>query len=125
MRTNLVVRWIFGMAASVPHRCSNYSRHLIEVILHSPKASSREYRLLCVHKLIVTGVSILFNSLQHLSICYSRHMLLSADVEHKTISNKLLFDGLAITVEDGEKLAIIGRNGVGKTTLFRMLTGED
>lgn len=52
-------------------------------------------------------------------------MLLNADIEHKSITNKLLFDGLAVSVEDGEKIAIIGRNGVGKTTLFRMLTGED
>ncbi len=52
-------------------------------------------------------------------------MLLTADIEHKSITNKLLFDGLNIAVEDGEKIAIIGRNGVGKTTLFRMLTGED
>jgi ATP-binding cassette subfamily F protein 3 len=52
-------------------------------------------------------------------------MLLAADIEHKSITNKLLFDGLAINIEDGEKVAIIGRNGVGKTTLFRMLTGED
>ena len=52
-------------------------------------------------------------------------MLLTADIEHKSITNKLLFDGLNISVEDREKIAIIGRNGVGKTTLFRMLTGED
>jgi ATPase subunit of ABC transporter with duplicated ATPase domains len=52
-------------------------------------------------------------------------MLLYADIEHKSIANNLLFNGLAVSVEDGEKIAIIGRNGVGKTTLFRMLTGED
>lgn len=52
-------------------------------------------------------------------------MLLSADIEHKSIGNKQLFAGLKLTIEDREKVAIIGRNGVGKTTLFRMLTGED
>jgi ATP-binding cassette subfamily F protein 3 len=52
-------------------------------------------------------------------------MLLSADIEHKSITNKLLFDGFSFNVEDQEKIAIIGRNGVGKTTLFRMLSGED
>ncbi|HEY5805981.1 MAG TPA: ATP-binding cassette domain-containing protein, partial [Candidatus Saccharimonadales bacterium] len=52
-------------------------------------------------------------------------MLLTADIEHKSITNKLLFDGLAVNVEDGEKIAVIGRNGVGKTTLFRILTKED
>ncbi len=52
-------------------------------------------------------------------------MLLNADIEEKSIGTKHLFSGLRLHVEQGEKVAIIGRNGVGKTTLFRMLTGED
>ena len=52
-------------------------------------------------------------------------MLLSVDIESKTMGNKELFAGLKFSVEAKEKLAIIGRNGVGKTTLFRMLSGED
>ena len=52
-------------------------------------------------------------------------MLVSADIEEKTIGNKPLFAGLQLTIENKEKVAIIGRNGVGKTTLFHMLTGED
>ncbi len=52
-------------------------------------------------------------------------MLLSANIEEKSIGTKHLFSGLKLHVERGEKLAIIGRNGVGKTTLFRMLTGQD
>lgn len=52
-------------------------------------------------------------------------MLLTVDIEQKSIGNKELFHGLKLTVEAHEKVAIIGRNGVGKTTLFRMLTGED
>lgn len=52
-------------------------------------------------------------------------MLVSANIEEKTMGTKPLFHDLQIHIEDHEKLAIIGRNGVGKTTLFRMLTGED
>lgn len=52
-------------------------------------------------------------------------MLLTATIEEKSIGTKHLFSGLRLHVEDGEKVAIIGRNGVGKTTLFRMLTGLD
>jgi ATP-binding cassette subfamily F protein 3 len=52
-------------------------------------------------------------------------MLLSANIEEKSIGTKHLFAGLKLHVEAGEKIAIIGRNGVGKTTLFRMLTGDD
>ena len=52
-------------------------------------------------------------------------MLLIADIEEKSIGSKHLFSGLKLHVERGEKIAIIGRNGVGKTTLFKILTGED
>lgn len=53
-------------------------------------------------------------------------MLLQVDITSKsTPTGKPLFAGLRCSVEAGEKVAIIGRNGVGKTTLFGMLTGED
>src|ERR1700755_2800425 len=52
-------------------------------------------------------------------------MLVTVDIEQKIMGNKPLFAGLRLAVEDGEKIAIIGRNGIGKTTLFRMLAGED
>lgn len=52
-------------------------------------------------------------------------MITTVIIERKNIGNKELFADLAFTVETNEKLAIIGRNGVGKTTLFRLLTGED
>jgi ATP-binding cassette subfamily F protein 3 len=35
-----------------------------------------------------------------------------------------LFKGITFTVAAGERWGIIGRNGTGKTTLFRLLTGE-
>ena len=35
-----------------------------------------------------------------------------------------LFEGLNLMVEAGERVAIIGENGVGKTTLMRLLMGE-
>jgi ATP-binding cassette, subfamily F, member 3 len=35
-----------------------------------------------------------------------------------------LFSDVTFTVEAGEKWGIVGRNGTGKTTLFRLLTGE-
>jgi ATPase subunit of ABC transporter with duplicated ATPase domains len=52
-------------------------------------------------------------------------MLVTIDIEQKIIGNKQLFSDLKLAANDGEKIAIIGRNGVGKTTLFRMLAGED
>src|SRR5437667_3611312 len=35
-----------------------------------------------------------------------------------------LFSGVSFTVAPGERWGIVGRNGTGKTTLFRLLTGE-
>ncbi len=52
-------------------------------------------------------------------------MLLTADIKLKKLGHRILFRDLKFVINPGEKLAIVGRNGVGKTTLFNMLTGMD
>src|SRR5687767_15643649 len=42
----------------------------------------------------------------------------------KTFGKRVLFHGLNLNVERGERLGFIGPNGAGKTTLFKVLTGE-
>lgn len=42
----------------------------------------------------------------------------------KGYDGKPLFSGLDLTVEVGERVAIIGPNGIGKTTLLRSLAGD-
>ncbi len=42
----------------------------------------------------------------------------------KTFGKRVIFQGLNLNVERGERLGFIGTNGAGKTTLFRILTGE-
>ena len=37
---------------------------------------------------------------------------------------KNILDGLSFTVNSGERIGILGHNGCGKTTLFRILSGE-
>ena len=37
---------------------------------------------------------------------------------------KRILDGLSFQVNNGERVGLLGRNGAGKTTVFRMLTGE-
>jgi len=37
---------------------------------------------------------------------------------------KLLFEGASATLQPGQKIALIGANGCGKSTLFAMLLGE-
>ena len=38
--------------------------------------------------------------------------------------NKNILDGLTFQVQHGERVGILGRNGTGKTTLFRLMIGE-
>jgi ATPase subunit of ABC transporter with duplicated ATPase domains len=52
-------------------------------------------------------------------------MLVKASNLSKSITGKDLFQDLSFIVNEGEKVALIGRNGLGKTTLFRILNGED
>ncbi|MBI4530688.1 MAG: ABC-F family ATP-binding cassette domain-containing protein [Candidatus Latescibacteria bacterium] len=43
----------------------------------------------------------------------------------KAYDGKILFEDLGFSVRRGERLAIIGPNGTGKTTLLRVLLGEE
>ena len=43
----------------------------------------------------------------------------------KSFGHRDIFSGLSFGVAKGERLAIVGANGVGKTTLLRILVGED
>lgn len=43
----------------------------------------------------------------------------------KAYDNKLLFDNVNFTIPRGAIVGVIGPNGVGKTTLFRMITGQE
>lgn len=43
---------------------------------------------------------------------------------HKDLGGKKVLDGVTAEIHDGERIGLIGRNGCGKTTLLRMITGE-
>ncbi len=42
----------------------------------------------------------------------------------KTFGGTLLFDHVSFAINDRDKIALIGNNGVGKSTIFRMVQGE-
>ncbi len=50
--------------------------------------------------------------------------LLSVNRVSKTYHSRLLLDGVSFSVERGDKIALIGNNGTGKSTLFKMIQGK-
>ena len=43
----------------------------------------------------------------------------------KSYTERKLFDGASFSLQEGEKVGVIGINGTGKTTLLRMIMGEE
>lgn len=52
-------------------------------------------------------------------------MIADINVTEKSFGPKILMNGIKFSVDDGEKIGIVGRNGIGKSTLFNILNGSD
>ncbi|MFT4682939.1 MAG: ATP-binding cassette subfamily F protein uup [Flavobacteriales bacterium] len=50
---------------------------------------------------------------------------LSVENLSKRFGDRMIFEGLTFGIIKGQKVALVARNGTGKTTLLRILTGED
>ena len=50
--------------------------------------------------------------------------LLSAESVSKTFNDRWLFKDISLGISQGEKFGFVGNNGVGKSTLLKILTGE-
>lgn len=54
----------------------------------------------------------------------SGQIVVEAKDAAKSFGDKKIFSGATFTIERGEKVAFVGRNGEGKTTLARLVIGE-
>jgi len=52
-------------------------------------------------------------------------MIADITVTEKSFGPKMLMQGVKFSIGDGEKVGVVGRNGVGKSTLFGILAGTD
>ena len=52
-------------------------------------------------------------------------MIADITVTEKSFGPKVLMHGIKFSIDDGEKIGVVGRNGVGKSTLFGILAGTD
>ena len=43
----------------------------------------------------------------------------------KSYGGQVLFDKVGFLINPGERLGLVGRNGHGKTTLFRLILGQE
>lgn len=51
--------------------------------------------------------------------------MLQVDQISKAYGDRLLFSNISFSIEEGEKVGLIAANGTGKTTLLRILVGEE
>lgn len=52
-------------------------------------------------------------------------MIADVSISEKSFGPKLLMSNIRFTIDEKEKVGVIGRNGVGKSTLFGILAGTD
>ncbi len=52
-------------------------------------------------------------------------MILSAENIYKSFGVKTVLEDVTLTVEEGDRIGLIGVNGCGKSTLLNILTGDD
>ena len=55
----------------------------------------------------------------------SGRMVVELKGVHKAFGANLVLDGIDLTIEKGERVALVGHNGAGKSTLMRILAGGD
>src|SRR5436190_4541713 len=66
-------------------------------------------------------------TIKNLSPSLSLHCMhyVSAEGLTKSYGITPLFDNISFHINEGDKIALVARNGVGKSTLLRILTGKE
>lgn len=88
------------------------------------RARSREKAL---EKIEVMDMPMIDNKPMQLTLTpriVSGNDVLFADHVSKAFDDAILFENMCMSIKKGDKVALVGPNGVGKTTFFRMLLGK-
>lgn len=97
----------FSANASKSRQATSRKKILENLTLNDIKPSSRKYPYIGFESEREAGNDLLH--IDHLS---------------KSIDGQVMFKDVTITIEKGDKVALIGRNDLSKTTLFQILTGK-
>ncbi|MBE6023607.1 MAG: ABC-F family ATP-binding cassette domain-containing protein [Cellulosilyticum sp.] len=88
------------------------------------RARSREKAL---DKIEVMDMPMIDNKPMQLTLTpriVSGNDVLFTDHLSKSFDDAILFENMCMSIKKGDKVALVGPNGVGKTTVFRMLLGK-
>ncbi|MBF2005069.1 MAG: ABC-F family ATP-binding cassette domain-containing protein [Chlorogloeopsis fritschii C42_A2020_084] len=53
-----------------------------------------------------------------------KSILLAENLAYEIKASRTLFQGVNLSIEDGDRIALVGSNGTGKSTLLKILAGE-
>lgn len=84
---------------------------------------NRTYELMEEHAEIKSRNKVMKVDLDFSASERETRKLLSAKNIGKSLGGKMLFQGIDLTLSPGSRLGIVGRNGTGKTTLLKLLSG--
>ncbi|MCH9638206.1 MAG: ABC-F family ATPase [Betaproteobacteria bacterium] len=101
----------FSANASKARQATSRARQIEKIKLEDVKPSSRQYPYIRFEVDEKDKLHRLAASVKHISKTFP-------DLE------KPLFENFSIDIEAGERVAVIGPNGIGKTTLIRCLVGD-
>lgn len=65
------------------------------------------------------------NRQQHDKAVDQNNRMIQVSNLEKSYGRQVLFDKVGFTINPGERVGLVGRNGHGKTTLFRLILGQE